>query len=251
MSRDNVSLENHHQFHIVNQHVQRNPNLQIICEDGPVIAINKPSGVISQGAPAGLQSLADQVKEYLKQKYNKPGSVYLGIPHRLDRPVSGVSIFSRNSKCAARLSDQFAQRQVKKTYLAILENVPENAEDIMEDWIYRIPDHSRVEIRNQQTTGAKHARLSFRTLAVSNGKALIEIDLDTGRMHQIRIQFASRGCPIIGDKKYGAKTTLANPLAIALHARQLTLNHPIRNEEMTFTALPPQAWDSFGFEFHE
>ncbi len=235
----------------MNQHVQRNPDLQVICEDGPVIAVNKPSGVISQGAPAGLQSLAEQVKEYLKQKYNKPGTVYLGIPHRLDRPVSGVSIFSRNSKCAARLSDQFAKRQVKKTYLAVLESVPAKAEDFLEDWIYRIPDHSRVEIRSQKTTGAKHARLSYRTLAVNNGRALVEIDLETGRMHQIRIQFASRGCPVVGDEKYGSKITLENPLAIALHAWKLTLNHPIRNEEMTITAAPPQAWKSFGFKLDE
>ncbi len=104
---------------------RENPWLNVICEDGPVIAVNKPSGVISQGAPAGMQSLAEQVKEYLRNKYKKPGNVYIGIPHRLDRPVSGVSVFTRNSKSAARVSDQFAKRQVKKTYRAILANIPD------------------------------------------------------------------------------------------------------------------------------
>lgn len=226
-----------------------NPKLNIICEDGPVIAVNKPSGVISQGAPAGVQSLAEQVKAHLKVKYNKPGAVYLGIPHRLDRPVSGVSVFARNSKSAARLSDQFAKRQVTKTYRAILEKPPAKTEGILEDWIYRIPDHSRVEIRNAGSDGAKHARLTYRTLAVSQGKALVEVDLETGRMHQIRIQFASRGYHIIGDEKYGAKSKLKNPIAIGLHAWQLSLIHPIRKEPLTITAPQPVEWHKLGFRF--
>ncbi len=227
---------------------RENPKLSVICEDGPVIAVNKPSGVISQGAPAGMQSLAEQVKEYLRNKYKKPGNVYLGIPHRLDRPVSGVSVFTRNSKSAARVSDQFAKRQVKKTYRAILENIPDRPEETLEDWVYRIPDQSRVEIRKQNKTGAKEARLHYRVLAKHRGKALVEIDLDTGRMHQIRIQFASRGCPVLGDDKYGAKSTLANPQAIALHAWQLQLTHPIRKEPMTITAPLPDEWNVLGFD---
>ncbi len=230
--------------------IQPNPKLNVICEDGPVIAVNKPSGVISQGAPAGMQSLAEQVKDYLRQKYNKPGKVYLGIPHRLDRPVSGVSIFTRNSKSAARVSDQFAKRQVTKTYRAILEHVPSQPAGTLEDWIYRIPDQSRVEIRKQNTTGAKEARLRYRVLAEHQGRALVEIDLDTGRMHQIRIQFASRGCPVIGDEKYGAKSTLGDPAAIGLHAWRLTLVHPIRKEAMTITAPLPHTWRQFGFDLH-
>lgn len=229
---------------------QNNPKLNVICEDGPVIAVNKPSGVISQGAPAGYQSLAEQVKAYLKVKYDKPGAVYLGIPHRLDRPVSGVSVFARNSKSAARLSDQFSKRQVKKTYRAILEKPPAQAQGVFEDWIYRIPDQSRVEIRNPESQGAKKARLSYRTLAVHHGRALVEVDLETGRMHQIRIQFASRGYHIVGDEKYGAKSKLKNPIAIGLHAWQLQLTHPIRKEPMTITAPQPSAWDAFNFDSH-
>lgn len=223
-------------------------DLDIICEDGPLLAVNKPSGVISQGAPIGAPSLVEQVKEYLKAKYNKPGNVYLGIPHRLDRPVSGVCVFSRNSKCAARLAEQFAKRTVRKTYRAVLEKVPSFPDGVLEDWIYRIPDQSQVEIRSPDSPGAKKSRLSFKTLAVHHGRALVEVQLETGRMHQIRIQFASRGCPIIGDEKYGARTRLNDPEAIALHAWQLVLQHPVRYDEVTLTAAQPSTWKSLGFE---
>ncbi|WP_437227195.1 RluA family pseudouridine synthase [Planctomicrobium sp. SH661] len=234
------------------------PNLDVICEDGPLIAVNKASGVITQGAPHGVVSLVELVKQYLKVKYDKPGSVYLGVPHRLDRPVSGVVVFSRNSKCAARLSEQFAQRQVKKTYLAILERPPEQREGTLEDWIYRIPDQARVEISSASNPAAKQARLSYRTLALHKGKALVEIDLGTGRMHQIRIQFASRGCPVLGDEQYGSRQSFTgstsgdrDSAAIALHARKLTLLHPIRYDEMIIKADLPRPWHKLGFEVSE
>jgi len=231
--------------------------IDVICEDGPLIAVNKASGVITQGAPHGVVSLVEMVKEYLKQKYEKPGAVYLGVPHRLDRPVSGVVVFSRNSKCAARLSEQFAQRRVKKTYLAVLERPPVEPESDLHDWIYRIPDHSRVEISDAGNPDAKEARLHYRTLAVSKGKALVEIDLGTGRMHQIRIQFSSRGYPIVGDEQYGARFPfpgLTGPLdrrnaPIALHACRLKLFHPIRYDELTITAPVPASWGCFGLDF--
>ncbi|MCA9000065.1 MAG: RluA family pseudouridine synthase [Planctomycetaceae bacterium] len=234
------------------------PDLEIICEDGPVIAVNKPHGIITQGAPRGVESLVDLVKEYLKRKYDKPGAVYLGVPHRIDRPVSGVVIFSRNSKCAARLSEQFAKRQVKKLYVAILERPPEPREGDLEDWIYRIPDHSRVEISSPKNPEAKVARLSYRTLATAKGKALVEIELHTGRMHQIRIQFGSRGCPIVGDDQYGARTpfpgySLNDPrnAPIALHARSLTILHPIRYDELTISAPIPKDWEKLGFSVQQ
>lgn len=230
------------------------PQLEILCEDGPVIAVNKPSGVISQGAPHGVDSLVAQVKEYLKVKYNKPGNVYLGVPHRLDRPVSGAVVFSRNSKCAARLSEQFASRQVRKIYLAILERPPQPAEGELEDWIYRIPDESRVEISSEANPAAKIARLKYRTLDTHQGKALVEIELETGRMHQIRIQFGSRGCPVVGDRQYGAKTSFPGissadrvTAPIALHAHQLTILHPVRYDELTITAPQPKFWELLGF----
>lgn len=228
--------------------------LEILCEDGPVIAVNKPAGIISQGAPRGIDSLVDLVKEYLKEKYHKPGNVYLGVPHRLDRPVSGVMVFSRNSKCAARLAEQFAAHQVRKVYWACLERPPEPEAGELRDWIYRIPDQPRVEIADPGREGAKQAVLTYRTLECHKGRALVEVELQTGRMHQIRIQFASRGCPIVGDAQYGAATPFGGRTsldqstgAIALHARSLTILHPIRYDELTIVAPLPPTWGEFGF----
>ncbi|WP_437204094.1 RluA family pseudouridine synthase [Planctomicrobium sp. SH664] len=229
------------------------PPLDVICEDGPVIAVNKPHGVISQGAPRGVTSLVDQVKAYLQKKYNKPGNVYLGVPHRIDRPVSGVVVFSRNSKCAARLSEQFAQREVKKVYRAVLERIPDQPAGKLEDWIYRIPDHSRVEISSEKNSEAKFSHLTYQVLKTGNGRALVEIELGTGRMHQIRVQFGSRGWPIIGDEQYGASGMFPGfsdvdrtAAPIALHARSLTLKHPVRYDEMTITAALPRLWNRLG-----
>ena len=228
--------------------------LDILLEDGPLLAINKPPGIITQGAPRGVDGLVELTKRYLKEKYDKPGNVYLGIPHRLDRPVSGVVVFSRNSKCAARLGEQFAQRQVRKIYWACLERPPAKETGSLVDWLYRIPDQPRVEVSTEDTPGARRAELSYRVLARRRGRALVEIELQTGRMHQIRIQFASRGCPVVGDSQYGARTTFAGATsgerdgAIALHARSLTLLHPVRYDEVTVVAPPPPAWRELGFE---
>ena len=225
-------------------------SLEILREDGPILAVNKPAGLISQGAPIGAESLISLVKDYLKEKYNKPGEVYLGIPHRIDRPVSGVVVFSRNSKCAARLAEQFAERQVTKTYLAVLERPPHPAEGELRDWLYRIPDESRVELATEDTPGAKAANLKYQTLQECRGRTLVRIELGTGRMHQIRIQFGSRGWPILGDTAYGAKSQLITRGAtesIALHAWQLTILHPIRYEPLTITAPLPSIWKDWGF----
>ncbi|MEZ6057177.1 MAG: RNA pseudouridine synthase [Planctomycetaceae bacterium] len=227
--------------------------LDVLCEDGPVIAVNKPSGVITQGAPIGVTGLIDMVKGYIAKKYNKPGNVYLGVPHRLDRPVSGVVVFSRNSKCAARLSEQFANRQVKKVYRAVLERPPAEPVGTLEDWIFRIEGEPRVELVREGHPQGKHARLHYRTLATSRGRALVEVELETGRMHQIRIQFASRGCPIVGDLQYGATTQFGpqtgepRDRSIALHAWSLTILHPVRYDELTITAPAPPSWNDFSF----
>jgi 23S rRNA pseudouridine1911/1915/1917 synthase len=230
-------------------------SLDVLCEDGPVIAVNKPPGIIVQGAPKGVESLADLVRQYLKHKYDKPGNVYLGVPHRIDRPVSGVVVFSRNSKCAARLSEQFAQRKVNKVYRALLEAPPAPEAGTLTDWIYRIPDVSRVEISTEANPDAKHAVLHYRTLWKGKGRALVEIELETGRMHQIRIQFGSRGWPIVGDVQYGARAPWTPALAfrrgdpddarsnpIALHAWRLTILHPVRYDELPITAPMPKSW---------
>jgi len=228
-------------------------DLDVICEDGPVIAINKPSGVITQGAPHGVVGLVDLVKAYLARKYEKPGAVYLGVPHRLDRPVSGVVIFSRNSKCAARLSEQFHERQVKKVYRAVLERPPASDTGTLEDLIFRIEGEPRVEIVQEGHPGGKQARLHYKVIAKARGKTLVEVELETGRMHQIRIQFGSRGCPIVGDAQYGATTPFGaqtnepRDRAIALHAYRLTLKHPVRYDDLTIEAPLPETWHPLGF----
>ena len=231
------------------------PPLQILVEDGPVIAVNKPPGLVSQAGSPGIPSIVNDVKDYLARKYDKPGNVYLGVPHRLDRPVSGVLVFSRNSKCAARLAEQFAKREVRKVYRAVVERPPEPESGELVDWLYRIPNEPRVVLATPTTPDAREARLSYRTIARAKGRALIEVDLGTGRMHQIRIQLGSRGWPIVGDAQYGAQTTFPGTRSegefdapIALHAHQLTILHPIRYEPLTITAPLPASWNVFGFE---
>lgn len=233
--------------------------LEILCEDGPLLAVNKPAGLLTQGAAEGIPSLEAQVKAYLKLKHQKPGNVYLGIPHRLDRPVSGVVVFARNSKAAARLAEQFRDRTVRKIYWGVIERpIDPPAGDLL-DWIVKTPDEARVEVVPPGTPAARECRLSYRSLAPESvgldaaaigRRTLVEIELHTGRMHQIRIQFASRGAPLAGDMQYGASTRLVNlppggdPRSepIALHAHSLTLRHPIRFDTLTITAPLPDNW---------
>lgn len=232
----------------------------ILLEDGPLLAVNKPAGLLTQGVPQGIPTLEAMVKAYLKERYGKPGNVYLGIPHRLDRPVSGVVVFARNSKAAARLAEQFREREVRKVYWGIVERPLESPQGELVDWLLKIPEQARVEVVAPGTPGARECRLSYRTLETGSGSAgggptLLEIELHTGRMHQIRVQLASRGSPILGDFQYGAQgalleTRLADPLQepIALHARSLTLKHPVRYDLMTITAPIPDAWRRFGVQ---
>jgi 23S rRNA pseudouridine1911/1915/1917 synthase len=199
-----------------------------------------------------VPSLEALVKAYLKEKYAKPGNVYLGVPHRLDRPVSGVVVFARQTRAARDLAEQFRQRQVHKVYWALVERnangelPPE--EGLWEDWLLKVRDESRTEIVSAETPGARAAVLCFRRLEVRPDAALLELEPKTGRMHQIRIQSATRGWPVCGDAAYGAKSTfgpaaeLPRDRVIALHARSLTILHPIRRDPLTFTAPLPETW---------
>src|SRR5262245_37713836 len=245
--------------------------LEILCEDGPLLAVNKPAGLLTLGAKPGVPTLERQVKQYLKEKYDKPGNVYLGIPHRLDRPVSGVVVFARNSKCAARLAEQFRERQVRKVYWALVERPPDPQEGELVDWLMKATDEARVEIVSPDTPGAREARLKYRVLphnsefripnsefspavpssrtAADEKRTLVEIELLTGRTHQIRVQLAQHGWPVVGDEQYGAATRLVEPpppdprdAPIALHARSLTVLHPIRYDSLTITAPLPASW---------
>jgi 23S rRNA pseudouridine1911/1915/1917 synthase len=232
-----------------------NPAPEILCEDGPLLAVNKPAGLLTQGVPQGLPTLEGWVRDYLKRTYDKPGKVYLGIPHRLDRPVSGVIVFARNSKAAARLAEQFRDRSVRKWYLAVVEGTPSPSSGRMTDWLLKDADIAHVWVVPPQTSGAKLAGLTYEVLATQEDRALVRIELHTGRMHQIRVQFAARGWPVVGDEQYGATTPFPEmpPAAgrteyIALHAEELELRHPIRYDLIQLTAPVPASWNAFGFE---
>jgi 23S rRNA pseudouridine1911/1915/1917 synthase len=217
------------------------------------LAVAKAAPLLTQGVPAGIPTLEAQAKAYLKERYHKPGHVYLGIPHRLDRPVSGVVVFARNSKAARRLAEQFQNRQVTKIYWAAVEGCVEPAEGTWEDWLLKIPEEARATRATPDTPGAKLARLRYRKLGERGGLSWLEVQPETGRMHQIRVQAATRGWPIRGDILYGSKEAFGTvgptprDRAIALHARSLTFLHPIRYTPVTVTAPLPEAWRELGF----
>jgi len=277
----------------------------LLLEDGPLIAVNKPAGILTEGVPQGEETMVGIVKAWLAEKYQKPGNVYLGIPHRLDRATSGTLVFTRNSKAAARVAEQFEKRQVSKTYWTLLEKRPEAESGLLVDWLLKVPDQAISEVVDAETAGAKEARLTYQTVREVDGHWLVEVQLLTGRMHQIRVQFASRGCPVVGDTKYGAGEWLtagntkadsaiaapveaapveaasaeaapveaapaeaapaasgddsdeaskpvwkpASDVRIALHARSLTLLHPIRYDQMTIETPVPAYWDLSGESF--
>ena len=214
----------------------------VLLEDGPILAINKPAGLLTQ-APPGVPSLEAEVKAWLKERHDKPGNVYLGIPHRLDRGVSGVIVFTRNSKAAARMAEQFEQRSVRKVYWAVVEGIPDPASAELTDWVLKLPEQSRAEIVPAVTPGARGCRLSYRVLATRENTSLVEIEPHTGRMHQIRVQFASRGWPVLGDTQYGStRSPFLEEQRIALHAHSLTFQHPVRYDPLTVTAPLPDDW---------
>jgi 23S rRNA pseudouridine1911/1915/1917 synthase len=243
--------------------------LEILLEDGPLLAVNKPPGLLTQGVPAGIPTLESQVREYIRTRYGKPGNVYLGIPHRLDRPVSGVMVFAKNSKAASRLAEQFRDRVVRKVYWAVVTDNLREREGTFVDWLLKDPAAAHVRVVDAETPGAKRAELTYRTLSTTEAGSLVEIELHTGRMHQIRVQFGSRGCPVLGDVQYGATAALdltcsniatgsniASPVSrgdvsptepprspiIALHSRLLELKHPVRYDPVTITAPAPMFW---------
>jgi 23S rRNA pseudouridine1911/1915/1917 synthase len=226
-------------------------SLVVLFEDNHCLAVAKPAPLLTQGPPH-VPSLEALAKAYLKAKYNKPGNVYLGIPHRLDRPVSGVVLFARQTTSAQRLAEQFQQRQVTKVYWAVVEGTVEPAEGAWEDYLLKVSEAARAERVEAQTPGAKRARLRYRRLRAERDWSLLEVEPETGRTHQIRVQAAVRGHPVWGDALYGS-TNSFGPAAepsrdriIALHARRLTFLHPVRYEPVTVTAPLPAVWgDTF------
>lgn len=214
-------------------------NLQVLYEDNHIIAVNKRVGDIVQGDKTGDKPLSDVVKEYIKDKYNKPGEVFLGVVHRLDRPTTGLVIFARTSKALSRLNDLFKNRETHKTYWAVVKNRPPKNHDTLVHYLKRNEKTNMSKAHLKEVPDSKKASLDYTIIKELNNYYALEINLHTGRHHQIRAQLAAIGCPIKGDLKYGFDRS--NPDGgIHLHARKLTFVHPVTKETLTITAPVPQ-----------
>jgi len=226
--------------------------LNILYEDNHLIIINKSCGEIVQSDTSGDLSLEQTVKEYLKQKYNKPGEAFLGVVHRLDRPVSGVTIFARTTKALLRMNEMFQERMIRKSYWAVVKDLPSNESGTLTHYIVRNTKTNRSYAYPQERQGSKKAVLHYRHITSSDRYHLLEIDLETGRHHQIRCQLAAIGCPVRGDLKYGYPRSNPNG-GISLHARQIQFRHPIKNEEINLIApLPDEPfWNIFKHFTHD
>ena len=213
-------------------------NLQVLFEDNHLIVINKRPGDIVQGDKTGDEPLSDTVKSYLKKKYNKPGNVYLGVVHRLDRPTSGIVVFAKTSKALPRLNKMFAEKDAKKTYWAVVKNRPNEPEKRLVHWMKRNTKQNKSYANNKEVNESKQAILSYKLIKKFDNYYLLEIDLETGRHHQIRSQLTAIGCPIKGDLKYGFNRSNENG-SIHLHARKLKLMHPVKKELLEIIAPLP------------
>ena len=224
------------------------PGLSVVpvYEDNHIIIVNKNSGEIVQGDKTGDRTLADDVKAYIKEKYAKPGRVFLGVTHRLDRPVSGLVVFARTSKALTRMDELFRNGGVHKTYLAVVENRPPREADELHSWLLRNEKQNKSYSYDHEVKDSKEARLRYRLVAESDRYFLIEVELLTGRHHQIRCQLASIGCPIKGDLKYGAHRSNAGG-GISLHAWHVQFEHPVSHEQIDVKAPFPDdiLWQVF------
>ena len=220
-------------------------NLQVLYEDNHIIIVNKRAGDIVQGDKTGDQPLSEVVKEYIKDKYNKPGNVYLGVVHRLDRPTTGIVMFAKTSKALPRLNKLFSDKDAKKTYWAIVKNTPQKTKDTLIHWLKKNPKNNKSFAHINEVNDSKKAILHYKILKKLKTYYLLEIELETGRHHQIRSQLSSIGCPIKGDLKYGFDRSNADA-SISLHARQLQFIHPVSKEHINVIAPLPNdpVWDA-------
>ncbi len=220
---------------------------EVLYEDNHLIAVNKQPGDIVQGDKTGDTPLSEKVKEYIKEKYQKPGAVFLGVVHRIDRPVSGVVIFARTSKALERMNKLFREKDIQKTYWAVVKNKPLKPSDHLVRFLTKNEKLNKSFASLQPKAGALESTLEYKILASSENYHLLEINPHTGRHHQIRVMLSDIGCPIKGDLKYGFNRS--NPDgSIHLHARAVKFNHPVSGEEMSITAPPPSAdplWSAF------
>ena len=213
--------------------------MTVLYEDNHIIAVNKSSSEIVQGDKTGDQPLSEIIKLYIKEKYNKPGEVFLGVVHRLDRPVSGVVLFAKTSKSLTRLNEMFRTHEIKKTYWAIVKEKPEKSEARLEHYLTRNEKQNKSMAYDKPRADAKHSALSYRLIANSNTYYLLEVQLETGRHHQIRCQLAKMGCPIKGDLKYGFSRSNPNG-GISLHARSVEFIHPVSKLAIHIIAPVPE-----------
>jgi 23S rRNA pseudouridine1911/1915/1917 synthase len=218
--------------------VSTKDNLKVLHEDNHIIVVNKRVGDIVQGDKTGDKPLSEVVKEYLKDKYNKPGEVFLGVVHRLDRPTTGIVVFARTSKALTRLNELFSKRETQKTYWAVVKNKPPKTEDHLVHFLKRNEKNNTSKAHLKEVTESKKASLDYKIIAALNNYFALEINLHTGRHHQIRAQLSAIGCPIKGDLKYGFDRS--NPDGgIHLHARRLVFIHPVTKETLDIIAPTP------------
>jgi len=213
-------------------------NLQVLFEDNHIVIVNKRAGDITQGDKTGDKPLSDVVKEYIKEKYNKPGLVFLGVVHRLDRPTSGIIIFARTSKALERLNKMLREKTIKKTYWAVVKESPKKENDTLTNFLKKNPKNNKSTAYSKEIDGSKKAILHYKTIKRLDNYSLLEVDLETGRHHQIRCQLANIGSPIKGDLKYGFNRSNKDG-SIHLHARKINFTHPVSKETVQVTAPVP------------
>lgn len=213
-------------------------SLEILYEDNHLLVINKPSGLLSQGDQTGDKPLIEHCKDYIKKKYNKPGAVFLGLVHRLDRPTSGVIVFARTSKALSRLNEQFRVRKVSKIYWALVKKDFDPPSNSLIHWMIRNPEKNKSKAYPKEVPSSKKAILHFTIKQKLEHYVLLEVRLETGRHHQIRAQMSALGAPLLGDVKYGAKRSTPEG-EFGLHARSLEIDHPITKKKILFKANPP------------
>jgi 23S rRNA pseudouridine1911/1915/1917 synthase len=214
-------------------------NLQVLFEDNHIIIVNKRSGDITQGDKTGDKPLSDVVKEYVKEKYNKAGNVFLGVVHRLDRPTSGVIIFARTSKALERLNKMLRDKLISKTYWAVVKDHPKQEKDTLINFLKKNPKNNKSSVYSKEIEGSKKAILHYQVLKKLDNYSLLEVDLETGRHHQIRAQLSAIGYPIKGDLKYGFNRSNKDG-SIHLHARKIEFIHPVTKEQVSVLAPTPK-----------
>ena len=216
----------------------RKQHVNVIYEDNHILVAEKPVNIVSQADSTKDLDFLNICKNYIKNKYNKPGNVYLGLIHRLDRPVAGLMVFAKSSKAASRLSDQMRQRKIDKKYIAILQGTLNTIEDQLVSYIKKNPIKNISTVKTRSFEGAKKAILNYKLIRMEGRHSIVEVKLETGRPHQIRAQFSHIGHPILGDRKYGAKKEFNNNKGIALYSTHLSFKHPVKDEVMSFDLKP-------------